>query len=187
MNATYQVARKASGKLAQRANGRETSGICRMRVFPLVASCILWICVRTSFAQYTMLHLPPGYVQIQGDIITQQTNAARLLADLRGWEQGPQLNFIYAPSRLWPNRTVPYDFDSGVSSAQRAVFVAAMNAWANSFPGATTISFQPRNGESIYLHLAVGDPGGFSGGSTDYVGSNGGKVTITVSSDAVFT
>ena len=60
-----------------------------------------------------------------------------------------------------------------------------MTSWQNSFPGVTTISFQPRNSEAGYLHLQVGDPGGFSGGNTDYVGYSGGKVTITVSSDSV--
>src|SRR5262249_42032492 len=68
-----------------------------------------------------------------------------------------------------------------------SVFVAAMTSWQNSYPGTTTISFQPRNGEFGYLHLVVGDPGGYSGGVTDFVGYNdiSGKVTITISSDSV--
>ena len=127
------------------------------------------------------LILPKGYVQVEGDIIMTESNAAVLL----GQQTGIHPDFAYAPSRLWPNRVVPYDFDPGVTPQQQAVFVAAMTSWQNSFPGAITISFQPRNGEAGYLHLAVGDPGGFSGGSTDYVGYSGGQVTITVSSDSV--
>jgi hypothetical protein len=112
--------------------------------------------------------------------VTEETAAV-----LRGERAGGiQPKFGYAPSRLWPNRIVPYDFDSAVTAPQQAVFVAAMTSWQNSFPGVTTISFQPRNGEAGYLHLIVGDPG-FSGGNTDNVGYSGGAVTITVSSNSV--
>jgi hypothetical protein len=136
----------------------------------------------TAKGQYSSsIIIPKGYVQVEGDIITTESNAALLL----GNQTGINPNFAYAPSRLWPNRVVPYDFDAGVTSAQQAVFIAAMTSWQNSFPGVTTISFQPRNGEPGYLHLTVGDPGGFSGGNTDFVGYSGGAVTITVSSDSV--
>lgn len=120
--------------------------------------------------------IPEGYVQVEGDIIMTTSNAAVLL--------GPHPKFSYAPARLWPNRVVPFDFDAGVTPPQQAVFVAAMTSWQNSFPGVTTITFQPRNGEAGYLHLLVANPG-FVGGSTDYVGYNGGTVTMTVHSNAV--
>src|SRR6516164_2595858 len=108
-------------------------------------------------AQYTgNITIPKGYVQVEGDIIMTESNAAALF--------GPHREFGYAPTRLWPNRVVPYDFDPAVTPAQQSVFVAAMTSWQNSSPGTTTISFQPRNGEAGYLHLVVGDPGGYSGG-----------------------
>src|SRR5215472_14732817 len=68
---------------------------------------------QSASAQYAELTLTNGYVQVQGDIITTQERAARLLAEMRGDEAQPQ--FVYYPSRLWPNRTVPYDFDPGVT------------------------------------------------------------------------
>jgi hypothetical protein len=144
---------------------------------------LLWGYVQTAKGQYSGgINIPEGYVQIEGDIIVTASNAAVLLGQQSG---GVHPNFSYAPSRLWPTRVVPYDFDSAVTAGQRSVFLAAMNSWSNSFPGVTTISFKPHSGEAGYLHLKVGDPGGFSGGVTDYVGYNGGAVTITVSSDAV--
>jgi hypothetical protein len=134
-----------------------------------------------AIGQYSGAIIPKGYVQLEGDIIVTEENAAVLLGQRTG---GIQPKFGYSPSRLWPNRIVPYDFDSAVTAQQRGVFIAAMISWQNSFPGVTTISFQPRNGEDGYLHFVVGDPG-FSGGNTDYVGYNGGAVTITVSADAI--
>jgi hypothetical protein len=151
----------------------------------MAALFTLLVFARTSHGQYTAVTLPPGYVQVQGDIITTQEHAAELLDQLQG--TGVQPQFVYAPSRLWPNRVVPYDFDPGVTPAQQAVFQAAMGAWSNSFPGAVTISFQPRQSEAGYLHFVVGNPGGFCGGATDYVGYNGGKVTMTISNCAVST
>ncbi len=134
-----------------------------------------------AFAQYTDITVPKGYVQVEGDIIMTESAAAELRVPLPGIH--PQ--FAYAPSRPWPNRVVPFDFDPGVNTAQQAVFQAAMASWANSFPGVTTITFQPRNNEPGFLHFVVGDPGGFSGGNTDYVGYNGGQVTMTISSNSV--
>jgi astacin (peptidase family M12A) len=153
----------------------------------LVAAVFLAaVSVRTAWAQYTAVPIPPGYVQIQGDIITSETNAARLLAQMQGSQPGPQPLFVYAPSTLWPGRVVPYDFDSAVTTAQQAVFVLAMQAWQNSYPGVTTITFQPRSGQSAFLHLVVSNPG-FVGGTTDNVGYNGGQVTITIHPSAVAT
>jgi hypothetical protein len=145
---------------------------------------ILWLAgaaSHTARAQYARgLVLPEGYVQVEGDIITTEAKAAELL----GSQGGIHPLFSFAPGRLWPNRVVPYDFDAGVSTAQRSVFLAAMAMWTNSFPGIATITFQPRNSEAGYLHLVVADPG-FVGGNTDYVGYNGGEVTITVHPSAV--
>ena len=44
--------------------------------------------------------LPKGYVQVEGDIIMTESNAAVLL----GQQTGIHPDFAYAPSRLWPNR-----------------------------------------------------------------------------------
>jgi hypothetical protein len=166
--------------------GSTTNNLYRFNQ-PLAAWLLLWTCASatTALGQYTALTLPPGYVQVQGDIITTEDRAAELRAQLQG--SGIQPEFVYAPSRLWPNRVVPYDFDAAVTPSQQTVFLAAMAAWENSFPGVATITFQPRQSEFGYLHLVVGDPGGFCGGSTDYVGYNGGKVTMTVSNCAVGT
>lgn len=152
----------------------------------LATSLMIVMAAGVARAQYTAFKIPPGYVQIQGDIITETTNAARLQAQLQGSQSGIQPRFAYSPSTLWPNRIVPYDFDSGVTAAQQAVFLAAMTAWQNSYPGVTTISFQPRNGQAGYLHMVVANPG-FVGGSTSSVGYNGGQVTMTVHSNAVAT
>ncbi len=149
----------------------------------LLVLVLLW--PNVGRAQYTLLNLPDGYVQVQGDVITTRERAAELLAQLDGHStNGVGPRFVYAPTRLWP-RVVPYDFDSSVSAGQQGVFLAAMAAWSNSFPGVTTISFQPRNNEAAYIHFAVGDPGGFCGGVTDYIGYNGGKVSITISNCAL--
>jgi hypothetical protein len=137
---------------------------------------------RLASGQYTSVAVSNGYVQVQGDIITTEARAAKLMAEMRGEEVQP--NFAYAPSRLWPNGVVPYDFDSGVSAAQQTIFISAMTAWQNSFPGVTTVTFQPRNKETAYLHLVVADPG-FVGGSTDNVGYDGGVVTMTVHPSAI--
>lgn len=168
-----------------RARGCGSWGGTRLR---LLALAMLLVVVGTpaSRAQYTATSIPPGYVQIQGDIITPETNAARLLAQMKGSGLGVQPNAVYAPSTLWPNRTVPYDFDSGVTPAERSVFLAAMQAWENSYPGATTVTFQPRSGEAGFLHLVVATLP-FTGGSTDNVGYNGGQVTITIDPRAVAT
>jgi len=71
-----------------------------------------------------------------------------------------------------------------VTAAQQSIFLLAMQAWQNSYPGVTTISFQPRSGQSGFLHLVVANPG-FVGGSTDNVGYNGGQVTTTIHPSAV--
>lgn len=136
-----------------------------------------------AYGQYNGVNLPEGYVQVQGDIITTKERAERLFAEMRGEAVQPQ--FVYYPSRLWPNRIVPYDFGPGVTGQQQTFFLAAMALWTNSFPGVTTITFQPRNGEAGYLHLVVGDPGGFCGGAADDIGYNGGNVTLTVSNCAI--
>jgi hypothetical protein len=148
----------------------------------LALSVALLISGGIALGQYTKIEVPKGYVQLQGDIITTEEAAAELRAEM----QADHPSFVYAASRLWPNRTVPYDFDPSVTPAQQAVFLAAMAAWQNSFPGVTTVIFQPRNIEPGHLHLVVADPG-FLGGSTDYVGFNGRRVTMTVHPNAVGT
>src|ERR1019366_9285319 len=54
----------------------------------------------TAKEQYSSsIIIPKGYVQVEGDIITTESNAALLL----GNQTGINPNFAYAPSRLWPN------------------------------------------------------------------------------------
>jgi hypothetical protein len=134
-------------------------------------------------AQYTGLALTNGLVQVEGDIITTPERAAALLGQNSA---GVHPNFSYAPSRLWPNGIVPFDYDSGITTPQRNYIVAAMSAWANSSPGTATLSFIPRSNESAYIHFFSTSVTnlGFSGGSTDNVGYDGGVVTITISSDS---
>lgn len=133
-------------------------------------------------AQYTGLILTNGMVQVEGDIITTPERAAVLLGQTSG---GVHPNFSYAPSRLWPNSIVPYDFDAGVTAGQKNYFLAAMSAWAHSFPSAVTLSFIPRNNDAAYIHFQATTVAnlGFSGGTTDNVGYDGGVVTIQISSD----
>jgi Astacin (Peptidase family M12A) len=133
-------------------------------------------------AQYTGLILTNGMVQVEGDVITTPERAAVLLGQSPG---GVHPNFSYAPSRLWPNSIVPYDFDSGVTDGQKKYFLAAMLAWVNSFPGVATLSFIPRNNDSAYIHFQTDTVAnlGFSGGSTDNIGYDGGVVTIKITSD----
>jgi hypothetical protein len=178
---------RLTGRTYERLDPKRVEHWDRSRRAVLAAALFL-VCgsVQTAWAQYTSISIPPGYVQIQGDIITAKTNAARLLAEMQGVQSGTGEKFVYAPSTLWPNRVVPYDFDSAVSAAQQSVFLAAMQAWQNSFVGVTTITFQPRSGQSGFLHLVVANPG-FVGGSTDNVGYNGGRVTITIHPSAVAT
>jgi len=149
-----------------------------------------------SSAQYidTAITPPPGYVQLQGDIITTTNDAAVLLGKTSGTKQSGPL-IAYAPSRLWPNGVVPYIFDASVAAAQltnsgpvsiESTIQQAMGWWQNSFPGATTVTFQPcRQCQGGYLVLKVVSPG-FKGGSTDYVGYKGSPVTITLHPD-IFT
>lgn len=174
------VSPKAFQRFVVRFASRWTPSSCARlgSLTALATMAVLWH--SSAFGQYTDIPVPKGYVQLEGDVITTESAARELL------QQGPDAKAVYAPARLWPNRVVPYDFDSAVTAAQRAVFVAAMNAWQNSFPGATTITFRPRNNEPGYLHLVVGNPG-FVGGSTDYVGYNGGVVTMTVHSNSIAT
>ncbi len=66
--------------------------------------------VRPAEAQYTAnIVIPPGYVQVEGDVITTEAAAAELL----GLKTGPQPQpyFTYAPGRLWPGGLVPFDWD----------------------------------------------------------------------------
>ncbi len=136
-----------------------------------------------AWAQYSPgIKIPDGYVQVEGDIIMTTNDAAKI----RQLLPGAVPKYGYAPSRLWPNRVVPFDFDSGVTAGQKTVFYAAMNAWSNSFPGTMTISFRARSGEAGYVHFIVSDPG-FVGGSTSYVGYSGGQVSITIHPSAVAT
>jgi hypothetical protein len=144
------------------------------------------ICFNSSYmasGQYAAgTVIPPGYVQLEGDVITTEADAAVLL----GTATSRGAYFAFAPSRLWPNRIVPFEFDSNVSAQQQTVFLAAMAMWTNSFPGVATITFQPRNGEAGYVHLmmiAESD----AGGSTDYVGYSGGRVTIEINTNSLTT
>jgi hypothetical protein len=148
-----------------------------------ITSLVLLCSCLTAFGQYTTLTLPKGYVQVEGDIITTEDKAAQLLADRQGL-QVRHPNFAFVPSRLWPNRVVPFEFDAGVTAPDRSVFLTAMKWWSNSFPGVVTINFRLRTTEPGFLRLVVANPG-FVGGSTDYVGYSGGTVTITVHSNAV--
>lgn len=156
------------------------SNHAKHRATAFLIAILFWLLAGSVGAQYTGLTLTNGLVQVEGDIITTPARAAVLLGHDAG---GVQPKFAYAPSRLWPNNSVPYDFDSSITTQQRSSFLAAMNAWANSYPGETTISFHPRGNESAYLHFATGGIG-FSGGSTDNVGYDGGVVTITISQDS---
>lgn len=153
---------------------------CRA-MFGMLAA-LLCVFLNTASGQYTAIKVPKGYVQLQGDVITTESNAAVLL----GQVQGPHPDFTWKPALLWPNRVVPYAFDSSVNSTQQLVFQAAMAAWSNSFPGVTTISFKPYGGEAGYVNFVVADPG-FTGGTADYIGYKGSVVTITVHSNAVNT
>jgi len=74
----------------------------------------------------------------------------------------------------------------GVTPAQQPVFLSAMQAWENCYPGVTTMTFQPRSGQPGYLHMVVASLG-FSGDQTDSVAYNGGEVTMTISPNAVST
>ena len=53
----------------------------------------------TASGQYSRIRIPPGYVQVEGDIIMTESNAKALLAETGGMRP----KFAYAPSRLWPN------------------------------------------------------------------------------------
>ncbi|HEY5912134.1 MAG TPA: M12 family metallopeptidase [Verrucomicrobiae bacterium] len=134
----------------------------------------------TASGQYSRIIVPAGYVQVEGDIIVAETNLPALL----GENIGPHAKFAYAPSRLWQNGIVPYDYGSALSGTQIAVFNQAMSWWANSYPNVTTLCFQSRNNEAGYINFVVTDPG-FVGGVTDYVGYSGDKVTITIHPSAI--
>ena len=153
----------------------------KLSITLVLALLLAWFS-QTASAQYTGLILTNGMVQVEGDIITTPQRAAALLGQSAG---GVHPNFSFTPSRLWPNSIVPYDFDSDVSVGQKNYFLAAMSAWANSFPGVATLSFIPRNNDSAYIHFQTATVTnlGFSGGTTDNVGYDGDVVTIKISSD----
>jgi hypothetical protein len=124
-------------------------------------------------AQYTALKLPTGYVQVQGDIITTEDKAAQLFAQMRGTNFST--DFTYAPGRLWPKGIVPYAFDISIGPQSQLIFMAAMAAWQNFSSGVSTPTFIPVTGsEAAYIYFEEHNPG-FVGGSTDYVGYNGGR------------
>ena len=179
MKTNYLTAQSCWVSIPSREADRQLSG---NNLKMLLAILMLGLAgVRPANGQFTTnIVIPPGYVQVEGDVITTEAVAAELL----GLKTGPQPQFTYAPGRLWPNRVVPYDFDSGVTVLQQPVFVAAMAMWANSFPGVTTVTFQPRNGQDGYVHFVVADPG-LGDGTTDHIGYDGGTfspnpVTITI-------
>lgn len=76
--------------------------------------------------------LPKGYVLIEGDILVPEISTRGLYT-----------------VKWWPNGVVPYEFDGNVSTANRALAVVAMSDWE----ATATLFFQPRNGESNYIHI----------------------------------
>src|SRR6266446_1713274 len=130
MKTNYLTARSCWVSIRSREPDRPLSS---KNLMVLLAILMLGLAgVRPANAQYTAnIVIPPGYVQVEGDVITTEATAAVLL----GLKTNPRPLFDYAPGRLWPNRVVPYDFDSSVTVVQQPVFVAAMAMWANSFPG----------------------------------------------------
>ena len=98
--------------------------------------------------------LPEGYILIEGDILVPET-------DERG---------LYTV-QWWPNGVVPYEFDGNVSTANRDLAVLAMSDWA----ATAVLFFQPRNGESNYVHIQ-----NHSELNSSMVGMQGGEQIVNI-------
>jgi len=98
--------------------------------------------------------LPEGYVLIEGDILVPEITTRGLYTVM--W---------------WPNGVVPYEFDSNVTTANRDVAILAMSDWA----AVATLFFQPRNGESNYVHIQD-----HSSDNNSMVGMQGGEQIINI-------
>jgi len=107
--------------------------------------------------------VPPGYRIIEGDILVPIAN---------GTVSAAQVNTPSAvfSTNFWPNGIVPYEFDANVSAANQTAMLAAMADWE----AATNVHFQPRNGESDYIHIQN------SGSNSSMVGRQGGQQIINI-------
>lgn len=137
-------------------------------VFHLCASLAL---VTTAFGQPqhipTPEEVPPGYVQIDGDVIMR-------IEDVN--TDSPTPHSIYAPGTVWPNNRIPIEYNANVTAANQALFVQVLAQWT----AVCNVTFPPRAGEPAYLHV-MGDSSicGFDFATS--AGYTGSRVEIHVS------
>lgn len=70
----------------------------------------------------------------------------------------------------WPNKTVPYTFNSNLTTQQKFDISIALNVWRTQ----TQIQFVPRNKQKDYVEFVAGV------GNSSYVGKIGGRQVITM-------
>lgn len=130
----------------------------------LLFVCISLIGARVSAQPMhipTPEEIPPGYVQIDGDVIMHIEDLTRT---------------AFNPGTVWPNNRIPIEYDANVTGANMALFSTVLSQWTS----ATSITFPARNGEAAYLHV-MGDSSicGFDFATS--AGYTGGRVEIHVS------
>jgi meprin B len=78
--------------------------------------------------------------------------------ELQPGENPTLKNVVGSHSRIWPNGVIPYDIQSSYPNTVKNTFHAAMDEieTRTKVNGKTCIHFQPRKGESAYMHFATG-------------------------------
>jgi hypothetical protein len=102
--------------------------------------------------------IPPGYTLFEGDI------------QIRIEDRNRYLQGLIFQTNFWTNGVIPYEFDAGVSQANRNAMVASMADWQV----VANVNFRPRNGDGNYVYIQN------SSGNNSALGMQGGKQIINI-------
>ncbi len=111
--------------------------------------------------------IPPGYIQIDGDVIMH-------IEDVN--TDGFTPRTVFAPGAVWPNNIIPYEYDANMTAANRTLMDSVLAQWS----AVCSIAFVPRVGEAGYLHV-MGDASICGFDFSTSAGYTGGRVEIHVS------
>ena len=81
---------------------------------------------------------------------------------------------VTGDSKRWPDATIPFTFDSSLSSAMQATIQTAMTYWESR----TQVSFVKRNKEKGFIEFSLDDSLKAAGGNTSYLGYHKAKTKI---------
>jgi Astacin (Peptidase family M12A) len=87
--------------------------------------------------------IPPGYRIIEGDIQIKKTDFERLSTHSPDVPEGTY------ETNLWPNGSVPYEFDRNVTAYSQTLMLKSILDWEQ----VAQVHFVPRTTESNYVHI----------------------------------